>query len=389
MEYYGNNDWRDYLSLKHHGILGMKWGRRNGPPYPLGASDHSASEKKAGWQKSLSDGESASARKKARYVRKESKKVDKYYKKDIKRADKETARAEKKYSKAAEKGSSRAEKLAELYRDKAVDSEALKRVKEKELEQLRNMSLKDIQDEKQKTKEQGKFLKDRISDSDELYQQSRKRRENRQELQKTKSENRVTKDERDQIKEEVRKRVSKETDDGLRDKLRELDQKYYEAHRADNYKEREKYGDMISDLRDDYISKSKDKARAEKEFDRINDEVMSQRTEPQQKKKASSESSEWRIINSDDYSNYNDYIKDFGSRPHISEQTIKQIRKDDVNFDNSIITAVNKASKLVHPTSSDKRIAEDILESLNDWEADGLSERDFDLKKKALRILNS
>ena len=66
MEYYGNNDYRDYLALQHHGILGMKWGKRNGPPYPLGASDHSAAEKKAGWRKSLGGGSGGDVKSKAR-----------------------------------------------------------------------------------------------------------------------------------------------------------------------------------------------------------------------------------------------------------------------------------------------------------------------------------
>lgn len=34
--------------LYHEGRLGMKWGKRNGPPYPLGASQLSAAEKKEG-----------------------------------------------------------------------------------------------------------------------------------------------------------------------------------------------------------------------------------------------------------------------------------------------------------------------------------------------------
>ena len=33
--------------MAHHGILGQKWGTKNGPPYPLGGGDYTQSERKA------------------------------------------------------------------------------------------------------------------------------------------------------------------------------------------------------------------------------------------------------------------------------------------------------------------------------------------------------
>lgn len=65
--------------LAHHGIRGQKWGHKSGPPYPLDASDHSASEKKAGWRKSL---EGASDEKKAKIYQKRLNKIDKSVAKD-------------------------------------------------------------------------------------------------------------------------------------------------------------------------------------------------------------------------------------------------------------------------------------------------------------------
>ena len=73
----------DYDSeLYHHGIKGQKWGDKNGPPYPLGASDHSSSEIKEGrkgWSKEAKK-EKINTRKNKRQLRRD-KRAQKYYNK--------------------------------------------------------------------------------------------------------------------------------------------------------------------------------------------------------------------------------------------------------------------------------------------------------------------
>lgn len=74
--------------LYHHGILGQKWGDRNGPPYPLGASQMSRAEvrlqkKDSKWIKKNSDkfqkkAFDKSEREMKQYVKELSKRSDSY-----------------------------------------------------------------------------------------------------------------------------------------------------------------------------------------------------------------------------------------------------------------------------------------------------------------------
>lgn len=117
--------------LAHHGILGQKWHKRNGPPYPLGSGDHSKSEQNAGWKKSLGGG-----RNEELYDRKTRKRAAKEATEDLNRNDQEISENRFKYNKAKQKfekyerkvqkakeGSKKREKYAGKALDAWLDSE--------------------------------------------------------------------------------------------------------------------------------------------------------------------------------------------------------------------------------------------------------------------------
>ena len=69
-EFLIHTDTGQELILEHHGILGQKWGVRNGPPYPLAEGKHSSAERKAGYKSSISGSSGVSGGKRRKLIAK-------------------------------------------------------------------------------------------------------------------------------------------------------------------------------------------------------------------------------------------------------------------------------------------------------------------------------
>lgn len=121
--------------IKHHGIMGQKWGQRNGPPYPLDASDHSAAEKKAAKYGSKAD---KAEKKSAKYlvkagkaqkgglfglIKPNEKKAAKY----MIKSGKESLKAQKYKTKADKINKELADEKAKIEKEKAEANERTKK----------------------------------------------------------------------------------------------------------------------------------------------------------------------------------------------------------------------------------------------------------------------
>lgn len=285
-DYYGNNDWRDYLA--HHGILGQKWGKRNGPPYPLDGSDHSASEKKAGWRKSLGGGESSSVRKKRRYITKETKRASKRYDKEIRKSDKEVTRAGKKYEKAAAKGSGSVNKKRELYEDAKRDNEFTKRLKDKELDRISKMTSKDIAEEKKLVKK-NQAERRRNVQKEGFIGGAIDNKISGKKKDEVKSKNRVSDSERNQLKEDIAKKpIGASAEAPIRGGVGEAIRLYRKA---------KKLGKSMNDVAREEKNSRHDK---KSDFDFELNELEKMEAEDSKKRQiANSRTSDWPTISSE------------------------------------------------------------------------------------------
>lgn len=171
--------------LWHHGILGQKHGKRNGPPYPLDSDDHSSKEKSAGWKESLNAKDT-----KARH-----KELAKKYKDERKemREAKKRKKAHDKNAKQAEKDAKRVNRSIE----KDKDYKSIKEARDKD----------DIQ------------FKEWFKKNEKRYSQGDKRKAIHDYYQETKSDNKY-KELSAMAEKHLRKKMGKKYDQKIKDPYR-------------------------------------------------------------------------------------------------------------------------------------------------------------------------
>ena len=108
--------------LAHHGILGQKWGRKQGPPYPLDADEHSAYERKEGYKKSIGGGRNEKLYDRHDSERHESKSSDTPKKSETKQAVQNKSSKPEKAAKQAKSGGHR-DTLIERYKRQGLTQE--------------------------------------------------------------------------------------------------------------------------------------------------------------------------------------------------------------------------------------------------------------------------
>lgn len=129
----------DTSELYHHGILGQRWGKKNGPPYPLGADDHSASEKKSGWRKSLKSWSDNHKKKKAKRKKAEA----------AERKREAAFREKEKRKEAAFEREERAKRNEEKRKLKAQKNDYKRQLKEKREAEEQRAKLEAVRPERQ------------------------------------------------------------------------------------------------------------------------------------------------------------------------------------------------------------------------------------------------
>lgn len=123
--------------LQHSGILGQKWGQRNGPPYPLKPSAHSAAEKKA--MKSSGNRGSSIAKYKAKVAKKAQIEAVKKAEKQKKSEEKKNAQSAKLKEKILKSRSvAKVYKHADLFSDQELQQLKNRFTLENDIKKLKN-----------------------------------------------------------------------------------------------------------------------------------------------------------------------------------------------------------------------------------------------------------